>query len=171
MNAFKKISLGLLAILALLFFVAVWYSYEFSMDKAVAREINTPNLERKILIATQGSEFKDKITQQITDHYTAQSAYIKVIDITSLRDIDIETFDAIVLIHTWEYNKPPQAITDFIERSKAYRDNIVALSTSGEGSHKLENIDAIAGESILLNSEAISKQIISKVDTMLQGID
>lgn len=39
------------------------------MDVAEAYEVNSPNLKQKMLIATQGSKFKDSIVSEIIEQY------------------------------------------------------------------------------------------------------
>ena len=167
MKTVKKIGLSIISILALLFFLGIWYNYKYAMETAVPFEINTENQNKKLLIATQGSDFKEKVTLNVTNHYKDDSIFIKVVDVEALKDIQSNNYDAIVILHTWEYNKPPQVVQDFMARTQSFKDNIIALTTSGDGSHKLERVDAIAGESILTDISAYSDKIILKVDAIL----
>ncbi|NNK28300.1 MAG: hypothetical protein HKP06_08685, partial [Flavobacteriaceae bacterium] len=59
MNRLKKIALLVLFILGLLIMFGTWYKFKYSMDKVVSSTINSPELERSLVIATQGSEFKN----------------------------------------------------------------------------------------------------------------
>ena len=167
MTVYKKFGVALITALSLVFILAIWYTYEYAMKEVKSMEINASNLEHKILIATQGSEFKDKVTLNLTEYYQPQSVFIKVVDAKSLETLVPEEFDAIIVIHTWEYGKPPKEVRSFIERNEAYKDKIVILATSGEGSYKMDAVDALAGESILQNASAFSTKIISKVDAIL----
>lgn len=167
MNIYKKIGGALLLFLGLLFILAMWYKYAFSMDEATPLEINAPSLEQKVLIATQGSEFKDKVVFHLTQYYKVQSVYASIIDVKSLKNVHPEEYSAIIVIHTWEYGKPPQVVQEFIDRTKVYEEKIVVLTTSGEGTYKMEGVDAITGESILLNADTFSEKIIEKVDEIL----
>ena len=149
MTTKRKIAVFIL-VLGILFIVfAIWYKYEYSMDIAQEFEVNSPDLNRKLLVATQGSVFKDKVTDGIVNYYQNVSLYIKVIDVTTLTGIDPKNYDAIVVIHTWEYWRPPEDVSSFINRTEAIKDKIVVLTTSGEGSYKMKNVDAITGESKL----------------------
>lgn len=167
MKVYKKIGVGLLIILGLLFILAIWYKYAFSMGEAPSIEINSPSLEQKVLIATQDSEFKNKVTLLVTDYYKEKSVFIKVIDIKMLEYTDPEFYNAIVVMHTWEYSKPPQSVKSFIDRTKKFNEKIVVLTTSGEGSYTIKDVNAISGESILKNAEEFSEKIILKVNTIL----
>jgi hypothetical protein len=167
MKIYKKIGIGLLLIIGLLIILGTWYKYAFSMDEATSMEINSPNLEQKILIATQGSEFKDEVTVIISEHYTLKPVFIKVTDVKGLTEIDPNDYNAIIVIHTWENGKPPLVVAEFIERNMVYKEKIVMLSTSGNGSFKMTDVDAISGESILKNAETLSEKVIHKVDAIL----
>ena len=167
MNIYKKIGIGLLLIFGLLIILGTWYKYAFSMDEATSTEINSPSLEQKILIATQGSEFKDKVSIAVSEYYTLKPVFIKVTDVKELADINPNNYNAIIVIHTWEYGKPPQVVAEFIKRNMGYKEKIIMLSTSGNASYKMTDVDAISGESVLKNAEEYSKKIIDKVDAIL----
>jgi hypothetical protein len=125
------------------------------MDVVTPYTINETYFEKKLLIATQGSDFKDKVTSAIVKHFKLDSIYIQVFDIAELQGVDPNDFDALVIIHTWENWKPPVAVKAFIDRTKMDKDKIVVLTTSGEGSYKMDDVDAIVGESILANAPVV----------------
>ena len=169
MSIKNKIALLLLTFGALFLVFALWYKYEYSMDIAVEYEVNKADLQQKLLIATQGSEFKNAVTKNITDYYNQDSTYIKVIDVSSLEKINPENFNAIVVIHTWENWKAPEPVKLFIDRTKNYKNKIIVLSTSGKGTFKIEGVDAITGESKLEDSESFSNQIINQLASLLHN--
>jgi len=169
MSIKKKLLLFTLVIGLLLILFAVWYKYTYAMDKAEQFQVNTSSLHVKLLIATQGSDFKNSVTQKIVNHYKKDSIFIKVIDISELPKIDTENYSAIVLIHTWENWEPPLDIKTFIERTESYKEKIIVLTTSGKGSFKMDNIDAITGESILEDTALVSNQIIEKLAPLLKN--
>ena len=163
----RKIGFGFSILLALFIVLAIWYKYAYSMDEVVPWEVNSQKAPTKIVLATQGSEFKNEITQNITEHYKLDPVYLKIIDIKLLANVNPMDYDAIVILHTWENWKPPTAVKDFTERAKPYKEKIIMLSTSGSGSSKIEDFDALAGESILEKTEEFSNQIILKIDSIL----
>ncbi len=169
MKGLKRILLAFLALIVIFFLFLLWYQYQYSMDVAKPYAINSPNLENKLLIATQGSQFKDEITEGIVNRYSPDSIYIKVIDVSALKDIDPKDFNALVIIHTWEKWKPPAPVKTFIDRTNKDEDKIVVLTTSGEGSYKMEDVDAIVGASILQNASALTNEIISRVNPLLKA--
>ncbi len=169
MKGFKKLLIVVLGIIFVFFLFLLWYQHQYSMDVIEPYTINSPSFEKKLLIATQGSEFKDKVTTGIVNHYTSDAIYIQIIDIEELQGIDPKDFNALVIIHTWEYSKLPVAVKAFIDRTENDRDKIVVLTTSGEGTYKVKDVDAIAGESILEDAPVFVKEIISRLDSILKA--
>ncbi|WP_299215327.1 hypothetical protein [uncultured Aquimarina sp.] len=163
-----KIIVIILSVVVIFFLLATWYKYEYSMEEAKAFQLNDPTLDQKLLIATQGSEFKDSITSGLVRHYKSDAIFIKVIDISSLEQINPENYTAMVLIHTWENWKPPYVVRLFIERTADYRDKTVVLTTSGEGAYQMKEVDAITGESNLEEAPVFINKIIDKLDMKLQ---
>lgn len=145
-----------------------WYQYKFSMDEAESYKVNAAQWNKQLLIATQGSDFKDALTKGLVDYFKSDSIFIQVEDIQVLEVIDPEKYDALVIIHTWENWKPPVVVESFIERTKMYSSKIVVLTTSGEGSYKMDDVDAITGESILADTEIQVYKIIDRLGPLLQ---
>ena len=161
---FLKIGIGLIFVF---FMFLLWYQNKYSMDVAESYDINASVLQKKLLIATQGSEFKNIVTGGIVDYFKQDSVYVKVIDVSSLTTVDPKDFNALVVIHTWENWKPPAEVKTFMDRTKNYRDKIVVVTTSGKGSFKMEEVDAIAGESVLDDAPEIVKKMIFKLTAIL----
>lgn len=138
------------------------------MDVAEPYKVNATQWDKQLLIATQGSDFKDALTKGLVDYFKSDSIFIQVEDVQVLEVIDPEKYDALVIIHTWENWKPPVVVQSFIERTKKYSQKIVVLTTSGEGSYKMDDVDAITGESILANTEIYVDQIIDRLEPLLQ---
>ena len=55
-----------------------------------------------------------------------------------------------------------------MDRTIEYRDKMVVLTTSGEGSYKMEGIDAFTGESILEETPNHVGEIIKKLNPLLK---
>ena len=165
----KKILLLILFTGLFLFLFALWYKYEHSMDKAEEFQVNSPEYSSKLVIATQGSDFKNAVTNEIVSHFKQDSIFIEVIDVSSLSKINPKDYNAIVLIHTWENWKPPIEIEEFIKRTITYQDKIIVFTTSGQGSYKMEGVDAITGESKLEETSFFSKVIIDKLQPLIKS--
>lgn len=160
----RRAILIVLSVIALFFLFLTWYKFTYSMDQIEPYEINSPSLNHKLLIATQGSKFKNLVTQGIIDYYKSDLLFIKVIDISALPGIDPKDYSAILLIHTWENWKPPIVVQTFLEKTTNQKNKIVVFTTSGDGSYKMENIDAITGESILGDAPVFVDKIVKKLN-------
>lgn len=167
MKKFRKSALAILAILAIFLVFGLWYKYTYSMGQAEALEVNTPDSDKKLLIATQGSDFKNRLTQGIVDHYKSGAIFIKVIDVSDLDEIVPEDYDAVLVVHTWEYEKPPQAVSSFMEKSKNLMSKVVLMTTSGPGTSTMEGVDAITGESVLDDVPIYIASVIERLDPLL----
>jgi len=138
------------------------------METANEFQVNSPNYIRKLVIATQGSEFKNLVTNEIIDHFKEDSIFIQVIDVSSLPKIQLKDYNAVVLMHTWENWKPPVEVKEFINRTTSEKSKIVILTTSGQGNYKMDGVDAITGESNLEEIKFFSQKIIDKLSPLLK---
>lgn len=167
MKRFRNILYIFLGVMAVFFLFLIWYQYRYSMGDIQPYDVNSPSMEKKLLIATQGSDFKDSITNAVVNHYKMDSIYIKIIDVSDLSQIDPEDFNAIFIAHTWENWKPPTEVKAFIERTKNDSKKIVVLTTSGEGSYKMEDVDALTGESIIEDVPDFAQDILERLNPLL----
>lgn len=167
MKRIKKFWLVAAVLIGGFFLVGIWYISTYSMEEVKALEIHSPNLDKKLLIATQGSEFKNTVTNGIVNHYTSDSIYIKIIDISELESIDPDQFHAVVIVHTWENWKPPEIVKAFIEEYDHIKNKMVVLTTSGEGSYKMDNVDAMTGESIIRDAPRFVDSIVERLNRLL----
>lgn len=168
MRTIEKIALILAAIITLLLILGIWYQNEFSMKAVKEYTINDPTHDRKLVIATQGSQFKDSVTAQIVAHYSPDSIFIRVIDVSKLPKINMKDYEAMVLMHTWENWEPPAVVDSFIAQlEKTEKNKVVVFTTSGEGGYKMENIDAMAGESNLELVPETTTKIIAKLHPLI----
>lgn len=138
------------------------------MGNAEAFQVNSANLDHKLLIATQKSAFKDSVTQLLVKHYTSDPVFIKVIDISSLSKIDPADYTAIAIIHTWENWEPPLEVKSFIEQTSEFQKKIIVLTTSGDGSFKMKQVDAITGESKIEETPLFADKLIGRLDPILK---
>ena len=118
---FKKIGYSLLVMAVLFMGFLVWYQWRYAMKTATSYEVNAPSEDRKLLIATQGSAFKNTVTQGLVDYYKQDSVYIKIIDVADLEKIHPEDFSAVVILHTWENWKPPASVKSFVKENEAQK--------------------------------------------------
>jgi hypothetical protein len=125
-------------------------------------------LQKTLLIATQESNFKHKVTARVVDYYKADSLFMQVVDISSLDTTNIKKFNAVFIIHTWETWNPPIAVKNFINRTKKDTQKMVVFTTSGDGKYKMEGVDAITGKSKLVDFPLYFDKITTKLNLNLK---
>ncbi|GCC50421.1 hypothetical protein SanaruYs_06360 [Chryseotalea sanaruensis] len=137
------------------------------MDEVKEFDVNTREQSNHILIASQGSKFKDEVVAQVIQQLPAGYAYIKVIDVKSLTDIKEENWDVIVILHTWEYAKPPDAVKSFVDNIDD-KNKLVMISTSGRGTYLIKDVDGISSASQLDEITNISNEIVQRIQNILK---
>ena len=163
----KKVIIGIAALALTAFAFLTWYKFHYSMDVAESFEVNTPELKHKVLIATQGSEFKNAVVVGIVDHLKKRHAYIKVIDIAALPQVNEDKWNAVVVIHTWENWKPQVDAKVYLEHVKDLS-KVIVLTTSGDGDYKIEGVNAITSASVMTDIPARTLYIKKRLDSILE---
>lgn len=164
----KFIKLAIITIVVIvvaIFLFGVWYKYTYSMEKAMSREVNDPKLATKILIATQGSEFKNKVVSDIISRLSDRPVYIKVIDVEELANVDPKDWTAIAIIHTWEVGEPPKVVADFVKAANA--SDLIILATSGDGHYHIEGVDGITSASKADDVDRCVREILNRIEIKL----
>jgi hypothetical protein len=160
--------LGLIAIgLSLVFFLLlVWYWATYSMDEARSFEIGNANAPQSLLIAFQGSVYKNSVVEQIAEHFSTSDIHIKGIDIQYLSNIDPDDYNAIFITHTWQIWQAPEAVERFID-DHPMMNHYVLLCTSESGNGQLENVDAITSASVLTSAHEEANNAIIKLEELI----
>lgn len=158
----RKILNGILVGLALLFIFTVWYTERYGMDKVAPFELNDTSLDSHILIATQGSAYKDRVVADVISSFYYDSIYIKIIDVHELGKETTTDWDAMVILHTWEIGEPPQPVTDFIVNVEDRR-KLIVIATSGSGEEGIEGIDGISSASLMYEIPIHVQLIVDRI--------
>jgi hypothetical protein len=153
------------AIVILLGFLT-WYRFHFAMETATAFSRYDPSSEHKLLIATQGSDFKDAVVGGVVDALEQRSTYVQVIDVADLAEMDERDWDAVVVIHTWEGWRPQPDAKAFIDRVEDRR-KLIVLGTSGSGELKVEGVDAISAASRMSEVPARVEELVARIDSLI----
>jgi hypothetical protein len=162
----KKVIIGIAALALTNFAFFTWYKFHYSMDVAESFEVNTPELKHRVLIATQGSDFKDVIVDGIVVHLKQRHTYIKVLDVAALQQVNEDKWNAVVIIHTWENLKPQADAKAYLERVKDLK-KVIVLTTSGNGGHKIEGVNAITSASVMTDIPSRILDIKNRLDSIL----
>lgn len=166
MALWKKILLGIAALAVVILGLTSWYATHYSMRAARQFDVNSPAANARVVIATQGSDFKDSVVAGIVAHLKPRQVYIKVIDVSALPSVQETDWNAIILIHTWQMHEPQPDAKKFVDRIQNPR-KVIALSTSGAGTFKIEGIDAVSSASEMIDVPRRVAEIDRRVDAIL----
>ena len=103
-------------------------------------EVNSPDAKHKVLIASQGSRFKNMLVSGLVDRIKDTPTYIRVIDVTSLSVVNEGDWNAVVLIHTTQGSRMQPDAREYLGRAKELG-KIILVTTSGSGKWRTEEFD------------------------------
>lgn len=142
------------------------YVLRHHMGKVEPYEYGSASTPQHVLIATQGSPFKDRLVTELITLLAAKSVHVRVIDVADLASIDADQWQAIVILHTWEIGRAPHAVRAFLDQLAA-ADKIIDVTTSGSGRERLPGIDVISSASVMADVPALASQIGARIDARL----
>ncbi|MBC6298263.1 hypothetical protein HCJ45_14210 [Listeria sp. FSL L7-1517] len=140
-----KISLIIVGI-AVVIFAGVMLSYRFlkSMDVTPNTEINESATGDHVLLATQGSDFKDSVIDQIEQDMANKNVHISIMDTTKLDKVSADDYDKVVLFTTVQSDDIPENVTTFMNDNKDKSIHIAVTADSGRWDKQPKDIDAIS---------------------------
>jgi hypothetical protein len=143
-----------------------WYRATYSMSVAGSYEVPGSLSGPHLLIATQGSEFKNRVVKGVVADMTSRGIAVSVVDVSALDSTVEDGWDVILVIHTWEMRKPPEAVQAFVDRVRN-KDKLIVLTTSGDGNFRLEGVDAISAASRDEDVAAKVRALVGRIDAIL----
>jgi hypothetical protein len=146
----------------------LWYRGHYSMTLARPFTAGVTSSAQRVLIATQGSRFKDALVAGLVRHLLSRSVYVSVIDVSGLPGVKASEWTAIVLIHTWEYSRPQADARAFLDRL-AERQRVVVVTTSGSGKEAMPGVDAISAASVMGDPPAPLAAVTGRIDALLDA--
>jgi hypothetical protein len=168
MKVLKKILIVLGSLIVL--FIIVFGIYLLMNRQGVAEsfEVGSADMSKKILIASQGSEYKNLMVDTLTSRLKGEDIYISVIDISGLNQINQKDWDAEIIIHTTEGYKLPVPVKEYLD-SIENPDEVILLVTSGSGQWKPESykVDILTSASKVAEISKLADSIMVKVNSLL----
>lgn len=152
--------------LVLIFGFLIWYKYTYSMDIIAERQINESSASKKILIASQGSEYKNALVDALIENLTEEDVFIQVIDVTTINTIEPAEWDLLIILHTFEIWKPQKDAAQFLANHYD-KSKMIVLATSGSGDLAIDGIDGITGASLLDEVDAKKEIIVKRAKQIL----
>ena len=170
----KALKIGLIvvgSIVGLLVIAVVGYKFLFSQGVVESFEVNDPALTPKVLIASQGSGFKNALVSGIIEDLKQKPIYIKVVDVSALPEVKEDEWNALVLINTCQSSRLQPDVEEYLSQTQK-PDHLVLLTTSGSGNWKPEKspVDSISSASKKKNVDSLVADILKRVETILGNI-
>jgi hypothetical protein len=166
----RKRRVLVLAAAALLLLLASGYIAAYfashAMEEITSWEAGPASAPQRVLIASQGSGFKDRLVADLVAGLAQHQLHVKVIDVSDLADTNDVDWQVIVIVHTWEFGKPPRVVADFLGRSRDRR-RIIGISTSGSGREKLAGVDFISSASVMEDAPALAAELDARILALL----
>lgn len=167
MNILKSKTIAVIAVLIL---SGCAVPRHFWPQKDLTRfEMGDRTSDKKVLIASRYSEFKDDVLKAVKHAFEDKPVYIKFTGLEDLAKEDASMYSVVVIINTcMAWGMDPKV--DVFLATQKYQKNIIVLTTSGEGNWLPDldalNIDAMASASSPEKVFEISSQIIERIQAM-----
>lgn len=172
MKKWVKILIAALAtpIVLIIIIIGVWIvmNWQGVIDPY---QVGKQDAHFKVLIASQGSEFKDKLLNDLVQQLESDRIYMSIIDVTSLEKENVTDWNAIVIIHTTQAHRMPKSVRTYLERFSSLS-KVVLVATSGGGDEMVTEfeVDAICTASRIALTDKISSRTISSVENILATV-
>ena len=131
-------------------------------------EAGDPRAGKRVLIATQQSEFKEAVVSKIVEDLKKDLCYVRVIDLKRLEDQPAADFGAIVVVNTCKAWSLSRGASKFVKRFPD-KDRVVLLTTAGgeDWKPKSVEVDAITSASKAQKADPVAEEIVGKVRKIL----
>ena len=164
-NRLRVVMVTIVAGIILIFAGLSWYKYQYSMEIIAQQEYNEGERVR-VLVASQGSEFKAALADELIKGTVSKSIHVKLIDVTRLDKVNESKWDAIIIIHSWEYFKPEKNTKSFV-KSLPSKEKLILVTTSADGKLGMKNVDGVSCASSLAEVGDISDKILNRLVSIL----
>lgn len=167
----KKVLIGsfitLLALAVVLLGVMLTYKFVKTQGVIESYIVNSEKNSKKVLIATQKSNFKNSVMQNVTAYYSGQPIFLSVIDVTQLAKVKGDLWDKIIIFSTIESNKINPAAEKFVKDERDHT-KIFVFNTADSGMWKNNTIgiDCITSASKKTNVDKYTSDIINAIDKL-----
>jgi hypothetical protein len=133
-------------------------------------EIGTSYYTRRVLLATQYSEFKEAVVTRLLESFKDDPVYFKVIDVRDLKQESTEPYQAVFIANTciaWRLNSH---VVDFLEKTRE-KEKVILLTTVGGKNWQPEvaGVDAITSASNRVKVEEVAEVIIDRIGFVLES--
>lgn len=169
MRKWYKIILGIIGTpVILLGMLLLTYIAVNKQDVIEASQVGNPNSNYKILIASQGSEFKRGLVDRFVQELRSDSIYISILDCTQLNESYLEGWDAYIIIHSMQIHKIPEEADAFLcKMTDLSKVTLVSTSGAGDEHYTKLDIDGISSASRMVAIDPIMEWIRPRIELYL----
>jgi hypothetical protein len=169
MKALKILLIVIGSIIALFIIVFGIYLLLNIQGEAESFEVGSPELDKKALIASQGSEFKNALVDSLTTHLKGKSLYIKVVDVSALGEVKEEEWNALILINTCQQYRLHPDVKKYLDNANNLSEVILVI-TSGSGEWKTDeyDVDIFTSASKMSELKPMVSSILTRIQTILE---
>jgi hypothetical protein len=128
-------------------------------------EIGDTNNSRKVLIATENSEFKKEVVDRLIEKLGTQNYYFCVISLKQLEEVDSKQYGTVLLVCKVAAGKIQSRANNFIKKESANPKLVVFLTSGSEDmlsesiQTDLSGVDAITTASKISEVEKLSEKL------------
>lgn len=124
--------------------------------------------EARVLIANQGSEFKDAVVETLQNEMDESGIAFTVQKLNTLGRVKQEEWDAIVILHAVKIGSINKNVERFFNRADDYG-KVIVCTTCGEKDVVSEKygIDSITAASEIEEVSALTRQIVNRLQNIL----
>ncbi|MBC1797309.1 hypothetical protein HCA55_11280 [Listeria booriae] len=167
MKKILKISLIVLGSAAIIFAgVMLSYRYIKSMDVIASEELNQSATGSRVLLATQGSNFKNSVMEQVKQDMKNANVHISIVDTTKLDKVKASYYDKIVLFTTVQSDDIPKNVTKFMDDNDDKSIHIAVTADSNRWDDKPKDVDAISEASKSENKQAFVDDLTKAITSL-----
>ncbi len=145
--------------------------YFWPQKDMVTAELNPPTFEKKILIASRKSPFKEQVVSNILNHFAGAPVYFKVVGIEALDEEDAAGYSGVVILSTCLAWTMDPHVERFLEKNSGRAPCIVLTTADGADMFPDESylrVDAMSSASVSERAGPVSRTIIGKIEKLLE---
>ena len=127
------------------------------------------NCQKKLLIASQQSDFKDLIVKKMSNDLNSDYCFLKRIDVAALNNESDQNYDAVVIINVMKFMNIDKEVKDYLSHITD-KTKFVVLTTTGKKGRVVEiaGIDAISSASATEKSDQLADDLSARVRRLFQ---
>ena len=133
-------------------------------------EHGDPGADTRVLIASEASDFKQAVIEQVVARFQNEGLFFKITDLQNLADERTNAYAAVIIINScvaWQLNPKVNA---FIKTADSL-EKVILLTTAGDQDWQpgVEGVDAITAASMPADVETIADKINAKLGALIHA--